>query len=505
MSMARRSRGARLAYAATALGIVAASGCGTTIPASEWPSTTGSSQTADEGLGLNLPTPSTTNSIAANPSTLPAITTPGRTLPSAGGGPSTSAPGVTPSGTGTASANGVSHAPIEIGTYSLSGGNGALAGLGFGSLLIPDNRPVFDAFVRYANAHGGLGGRKIEPVYYTYHEGGNPQSQDAAACSTFTQDHHVALVIGGENAGAGQLIPCLASHGVPLIGSGAGGDASYFTRFRDYDYEPDQMNFTTGLAALVADMKARGYLNGVTKVGVIEYPGQVYADAVNDGLAPALKSVGLQINSTYTTSSTTDVTAIASSATSAELRFATEGINLVLFMTPGGAAETFFMTTANIQHYTPKYGIWSADSPYVLEKVAAKSELQNSIGIGYEPGLDVASAQDPTAQTKAGRSCLAFGRKLGVSESGLGNALVRAACDDWFPLMRVAKEDPQALDSASALAQAFDELGSSYQSASTFAMRFTADRHDEAHGYRDLAYNKSCSCFGYVGATHLTD
>ncbi|HVV74525.1 MAG TPA: ABC transporter substrate-binding protein [Mycobacteriales bacterium] len=491
----------RTRYAVAAVALAALAGCGSTVQL-DGPAAPASG--GEEGLGLTVPTTSSAPTTATT-TTLPVEPSHGGPTP-ASTSPATVAPPSGSTGTGTtSSAPAPSKAPLEVGTYYLNGGNAALSGLGFGGLIIPDNKPVFDAFMHYINNHGGVGGRQIKPVYYQYNEGGNPQTQDAAACSTFTQDHHVSLVFGGINSGAGLLLPCLAQHGVPLIGSGGGGDARYFEQYRDYDYEPDQMNFTTGLRVLVEDMKRRGYLANVHKVGVVQYPGAIYTNAVNDGLAPALAGVGLKIDARATTGSTTDNGAIASSASSAELHFATEGINLVIFMTPGGAAETYFMTAASTQHYKPKYGIWSADSPYVLEKVASKGQLQNTIGIGYEPGLDVASAQDPTAQTKAGRSCLAFGRKLHVSETGLGNGLVRAACDDWLPILQVAKHDPQALDSASSLAAALDSLGSSYQSASTFAMRFTPDRHDEAHGYRDMYFNYGCACFKYVGATRLAD
>lgn len=394
--------------------------------------------------------------------------------------------------------------PIEIGTYYLNGGGAALAAEGFDNLVIPDNKPVFAAFVNYVNAHGGLGGRKIEPVYYEYEEGANPQTQDQAACQTFTQDNHVYLVFGGISSGAGDLMPCLAQHGIPLIGSGIGGDASYFATYHRFDYEPDQMNYTTALTLLVQDLQQRGFLNGVHSVGLIQYPGSTYDAAVNDGLIPALSAVGLKLNERYTTSSSTDNSSIATSAENAVLKFKTENIGLVLFMTPGGAAETYFMTEADTEGYKPKYGIWSADSPYVLADTAPKDQLAGSIGIGYEPGLDVASDADPTAETAAGKACLAFGTSLGLSESGLANPLVRAACDDWYPLLRVVSADPQVLTSTATLEQGFNALGSSYASASTFAMDFTPGRHDEAHGYRQLAFEASCSCFEYLGPTHST-
>lgn len=393
--------------------------------------------------------------------------------------------------------------PIRVGTYYLNGGNAALAAAGFAGLVIPDNKPVFDAFVKYVNAHGGLGGRQIQPVYYEYSEGQDPQAQDAAACATFTQDHHVYLVIGGINSGAGGLLPCLAKHNVPLIGAASQGDQRFFQQYHRYAYEPDELNLTAGLRLLIANLKARGYLASVHKVGLVQYPGAIYDDAVADGLIPALKGVGLPLTDRVTTSSTTDNSAIATSAANAELKFSSEHIDLVVFVTPGGAAETYFMNNAQTQHYKPKYGIWSADSPYVLAKTASRSQLIGSIGVGYLPGLDVATAQDPTAQTPAAKACLALGKRMGLDESGLGNALVRASCDVFFNLQTAMRADAAATTSTAALEQAIDGIGSGYAPASTFAMRWTISHHDAANGYRSLAYDSGCSCFRYVGATRL--
>ena len=393
--------------------------------------------------------------------------------------------------------------PIQVGTYYLNGGNAALAQAGFGGLVIPDNKPVFDAFVKYVNAHGGLGGRQIQPVYYQYSEGQDPVAQDQAACAAFTQDHHVYMVIGGISSGAGDLLPCLANKNVPLIGAATQGDLNYFEQYHRYSYEPDELNLTSGLQLLIANLQTRGYLAGIHSVGVVQYPGQFYDNAVTNGLIPALKKVGLSLTDRETLSSTTDNGSIASGSTNAELRFSTEHIGLVLFVSPGGAAETYFMNTAQTQGYKPKYGIWSSDSPYVLATTAPKAQLAGSIGVGYLPGLDVASAQDPTASTPAGKTCLALGTSLGLDESGLGNGLVRAACDVFLIMQRAMNADPAATSSTAALEQAIDSIGASFSAASTFAINWRSGHHDAAGGYRNLAYDSGCSCFEYSGATQL--
>lgn len=480
-----------------ALLAVTVSACGTTVTGGS----AGGSAPGGDGLSAGGYAPAgsaTTRAGGAAAGSLPGSGGPGST-PGAAVGPSAQA--TLAAGGGLGAAGGRTLPPIQIGTYYLNGGNAALAAAGFGGLVIPDNKPVFEAFVKYINAHGGLGGRQVQPVYYEYNEGQDPQAQDAAACATFTQDHHVFLVIGGINSGAGELLPCLAKHDVPLIGAATQGDQRFFEQYRRYAYEPDELNLTTGLKLLIANLKARGYLASVHKVGLVQYPGAIYDNAVRDGLIPALKSVGLSLTDRVVASSTTDNSAIASAATNAELRFSSEHIDLVVFATPGGAAETYFMSNAQTQGYKPKYGIWSADSPYVLAKTAPSGQLAGSIGVGYLPGLDVASNQDPTAGTAAGKACLAMGKSMGLDESGLGNALVRTSCDVFFTLQKAMASAVAATTSTAALEQAIDAIGSSYAPASTFAIRWNPAHHDAAAGYRNLAYNTGCSCFTYVGAT----
>jgi hypothetical protein len=171
-------------------------------------------------------------------------------------------------------------------------------------------------------------------------------------------------------------------------------------------------------------------------------------------------------------------------------------------MAPGGAAATYFMNAASSQQYRPRYGIWSADSPYVVAVAGAKDQLTNATGIGYQPGLDVGSAQDPTATTPVAKACLAFWDSLGQSDSsGLNNPLKRAMCDGFTTLQRAVGLSAESLTSTAALEAGYDAIGAGYAPASTFAMRFAPGGHDAANGYRRLAYRNDCSCFVYTGTT----
>jgi hypothetical protein len=464
-------------------------GCGTTVPVT-------SSLPADAlgGPVTTGPGTSTTDSPVDQPGTAPGATVPAT-------GPSSAPVGLPGADRGQVVAPNPSLPPVELGTYYLNGGNAALAAAGFGGLVIPDNKPVFDAFVKHLNAHGGLAGRRVVPVYYEYNTGQDPRTQDAAACATFTEDHHVFLVLGGINSGAGELLPCLANRDVPLITAATGGDARFFTKYHRYSYELGQLNFTAGLALLVDNLKQRGFLAGVEKVGLVQYPGAVYDHAVDDGLVPALRRVGLRLDQRVHTGSNTDNASIASDSAGAVLKFNTESVDLVLFMSPGGAAETYFMTAAQQQGYHPKYGIWSADSPYVLATTAPREQLAGSIGVGWLPGLDVATAQDPTANTPAAKKCLTLAKSMGLDQSGLGNPLIRATCDTFDSLLAAVDGNPGATRSTEVLERGFDRIGSSIPPASTFGIRWAPGHHDAANGYRNLAYDVGCGCFLYAGAT----
>ena len=391
--------------------------------------------------------------------------------------------------------------PIQIGSYYLEGGSAAVAAAGFAGLVIPDNKPLVDAMVKYLNARGGLGGRQIQMVWFKYVSGGDPHTQDSAACAQFTQDHHVYLVLGGINSGAGELGPCLTKRGVPLIGANGGGDARYFAKNHRFIYEPGQASFTRGLSTLVSNLQANRWFAAAPKIGVVQYEGASYDHAVDDGLVASLARLGFKVIDRVKFNGL-DNNSIAAGSANAVVKFHGEGINRVIFMAPGGAAATYFMNAASSQQWHPLYGIWSADSPYVLGITAAPDQLANATGIGYQPGLDVAGSQDPTATTPAGKACLKFWDSVGQTDhSALNNPLQRATCDIFYTLLRAVAANPDATTSTAALEAGYDAVAGSYAPAGTFTIRFRPGSHDAASGYRRLVYETTCKCFSYVGPT----
>lgn len=500
MSARRLSR--RLALGASVAALSLLTACGSTVQLSGTHGASDGSALGGDGLSLDPgPSPSETSAPAGDHATptgdFGSMESPGE-QPTDGASTPIDNGGFTGGGSGGATST---PKPIEIGTYYLDGGNSSLGAIGLGGLVIPDAKPLYDAEFKYLNAHGGLGGRKIVPVFHKYSSGGDPHAQDAAACATFTQDHHAYLVLGGISSGAGDLPACLTKHGVPLIGANQGGDATYFAKNHRYIYEPGQVNFTLALSTLVKQLASQGVLKKGSKVGVMQYINPSFDRAVTDGLAASLTAMGAKLVDTVKVEGTDNAT-IATAANSAVLRFAAAGIDRVVFMAPGGAAAAYFMIAAGNQGYHPHYGIWSADSPSVMALLAPKGQMQNSSGIGYQPGLDVGAAQDPTASTAAAKKCFAHWDAVGDSDrSGLKGALKRAMCDGFDTLKLAIAAQRDALTSTAALEAGYDSIGTSFTSAATFSMRFAAGAHDSANGYRLLSFDGNV--YRYTGSTRL--
>jgi hypothetical protein len=95
------------------------------------------------------------------------------------------------------------------------------------------------------------------------------------------------------------------------------------------------------------------------------------------------------------------------------LRFRSEGVTHVL------STDQFlfvFATKAESQNYRPRYGITTANAPYVLlQTTAPQRQLVGSIGVGAIPGLDVDAQHDPGNAVPGAARCRSIMAKAGLS------------------------------------------------------------------------------------------
>ena len=79
-----------------------------------------------------------------------------------------------------------------------------------------DEYKVYNAFIADINAHGGIAGRKIVPVYHTFCP--IVPAPALSLCTQFTEDDHVFAVMGDFIDLTGQAQPCIAKqHNTVLI------------------------------------------------------------------------------------------------------------------------------------------------------------------------------------------------------------------------------------------------------------------------------------------------
>jgi ABC-type branched-subunit amino acid transport system substrate-binding protein len=443
---------ARSVVAASLVVLVAA--CGSTVEQAAvgvagGPASSTDGLTAPTDGGLSSPAPgapdgsvgSGTTSGVAGPSGGVVVGPDGKVPPGATAG--AAAPGTSAAGRETG--------PILLGVLYAVNDGAAPAGIDNGNTITPGK--VLRALVASWNKSGGIGGRKIEPVYAELHSYDNDyEGQIAAACSTFTEDHHVAAVVMTAQYYSESLLSCLAKAGVLLVS----GDFIAPDR-QDAQRYPWVVSPLTQLgedreASLVSHLADDGFLSLRNKVGVIVEDCPVDNRIYANGLVPALRSAHVPLASTFRTQcfqSIQDFGQQTSQMSSAVLQFRRASVDRVIVVSAGAEANiTFaFSEVAENQGYRPGYALTSVAIPVALQLNAPAQQMENMRGVGWLPILDSTDrAQSPT--TSQGRDCLRRLKDEGVSApsntdlwtawSGcetfaIYDALLRAASGDADP------------------------------------------------------------------------
>jgi ABC-type branched-subunit amino acid transport system substrate-binding protein len=287
--------------------------------------------------------------------------------------------------------------PILVGIQVVSDAAAVQAVVGFGQET-PDTKELYQALINDLNARGGIGGRKVVPVWVERSATAPDQSvEQQAACATFTQDNKVmaALIYYQHDI----LVPCLEKAGVPAIGYPGHSYMDAVEESRYHLYAKAGLDITRLARSLVEGLFAQGYFTKGAKIGLVTYDSPGYVRATASALKPALARHGLRVADEVRVKQIDNLQALGDAGPpiqNAILRFKTSGVTHVMFFGSTGLAFVF-MTSADSQKYQPRYGISSNDGPGSLEELAPASQLKGTMGVGWS----ISDLTNPSANAQA--------------------------------------------------------------------------------------------------------
>jgi hypothetical protein len=406
--------------------------------------------------------------------------------------------------------------PIIIGiTYSKDATAGLQAS-GVSGGTFGNQKHYAQIAIEDANKHGGLGGRKILPVFYALdpNPGAPPlPQQEESACALFTQDNHAELAfvqLAGET-----LTTCLQKHGVPMLGEG------YLTGFSAGYYAATPLMYQIGgfnldrragveVDALVRqryfdpwDTTAGGPGKLPVKVGIITYDIPGWVASAKGPLSSAVMRAGYgrpEVVAVAPHDSYSNLSTAQGQIQSAVLSFKAKGITHVIICDDNGIATLFFTTNAEDQHYRPRYGVNSGNNMKLMASgTAPRAQLTGAVGIGWNPIADLDAAAAAKYPNAGRAACNALMKANGESGNGYNQGFAVPYCS----LTTLAKTVYDGLSSPSpGFVAALDAVGSRYRPLLTPAAYLARNHHDGLAGAWDYGYDTTCSCMTYRGGVH---
>jgi hypothetical protein len=513
--MGRRARTRRIGWALLVVGLTA--GCGTTVDLAATPATTGAA-----GDTLTVPTATPGASLA------PGVTAPGDVTGGvqsgvSGGG---TAPGAVATGAPSggyvvppaprsggeggvpaAAAPGITDTKVYLGLVYSDDAAAANRAIGAsGAAASYDTRDVFNAVIRYANAHGGFAGRQAEGIYYDLSVTEDLSVQAQAACEKWTNDNKVFVM---EALRSDILRACAEKAGAVSI-VGGDGIKSTFERFPHF-FDPTAIRLDRLGNVTVGGLAQANYFSG--RLGLVTWDDTNYRFALQHGYIPALAARGIKpaIEPVYISvpqqiGALADMTAAVSSAVT---KFAAAHIDHVIIQDgpagvwAGGGLTLEWMNQAKSQHYKPRYGQNAYNLPG--SNVLPADQMDRAIAI-MESDEDARNDEGwHLNQTR--EKCYKIQAQAGmpVKSSNSGDqSFATQACDQIF-FIQQAMNSVDGVITNDSFARAVEAFGTSFKSAGVYGTKFAPGLHDGAAMVRTAQYFASCKCLKYSGPPYYTD
>jgi hypothetical protein len=239
----------------------------------------------------------------------------------------------------------------------------------------------FNTLIKQVNAHGGINGRKIVPVYIPVNPIGTAPA--AAACTQLTEDDHVFIAAGFFQAA--DTACYVTAHDTPIIGASLTGAQAAAAKAPWYNFA---LSDTDQIPKEMAAFKSEGAFAG-KKVGVV---GSSVDSTEMNQVIPALHKVKADIVQTATsTAPSSDTAALNSEYNIIAQKFKNAGVNVVVAV--GNAGEQFpDALQGNQSSYLPRIIVTDeSDFEAYSESSSAMPQvyLKNALTAGGTPPSNI--------------------------------------------------------------------------------------------------------------------
>ncbi len=379
---------------------------------------------------------------------------------------------------------------IKIGFHYSSDIQAAFAAFGASGSFF-DVEVAINSLVKWVNARGGLGGKKVVPVFHgTNPLNGSFPDQAERACTYFAEDAKVAYVVSGAILPNDNMPACFGRKNLPLVW-----DYQYLTSRATFDkyantlYMPHNIA-TERMGFVIGALNAAKYFDAGAKIGLVRYDTSAHKQYADTIVKPGLARIGRKVAVEAALSqpqTAGEAGTTANQAASAILRMNNAGVTHLIWVPSGGAIPLVWSNAADSQNFHPRNAFTSLDIPTFLTDNLSEEQLDRALVVGWMPANDTYMRYVP--KTPVVEDC--------KNASGIkDNTGIARYCDGLFFLKAALDRTP--LYGVAGLRKAADALGTTYESPWTITTRITSGRHDGATSYRIMSFDPGCFCFKFA-------
>ena len=390
--------------------------------------------------------------------------------------------------------------PVDVGIMYIKDLGAAAAQFGGSGQDTLAQTDIIKAAVAWMNAHGGLGGHKINLLMYGAEIAGSKSYDQSLAemCSMMTQDHHAVASVIANITVTNNMAACMQKAKGLYVS-----DGGYFKSAADWA----QLTYTASPAELDSEVLGRRMAQhmldkGAAKrgdtVGLVVYDAPGFHAAEQQFLKVAAANGITVVNySIHYASSTPDLANSIAAVQSAVLAMKSRGAKVVASLTSAGIMSYFYQD-ADQQQYYPRYLLSSNDDLTLAPSAEKHNQLDGALAVGTLPELDVDLYAHP--EQYSGDATFNTCRKINLKLRGMSSAnfiIAQRVCQALLLVQTAAKGYGGSAITGTALRDGLRGLGSRISAGTTYRTLFGANKLWAPAAYRSMHYDGTANRFVY--------